>query len=137
MSILKIEHINPQELIKNPAFTNVITVSGPAKTIYIGEQNSNNAHGQVIGKGSIKEQTSQVLENIKKALAAVGGEPTDVIKWTIYVVQGQNLHEGFESFKKSWIQNPKPPVITMVYVNSLSNPDYLIGMEAIAVIADK
>jgi len=31
-----VHHLNPETLHKNPAFTQVITVTGPAKTIYIG-----------------------------------------------------------------------------------------------------
>lgn len=137
MNSLIVEHIHPDGLIKNPAFTNVITVSGNAKTIYIGEQNSNNAKGEVVGKGNLKEQTAQVLENIKTALAAAGAQPADVIKWTLNVVQGQNLQEGFAAFQEAWGQPGKPPVITMAFVSALASPDYLIGMEAIAVVADK
>lgn len=136
MSTLKIEHINPDGLIRNPAFTNVITVSGAAKTVYIGEQNSNNALGEVVGKGDIKKQTAQVLSNIKTALAAVGAKPTDVVKWNINVVEGQSLQDGFPAFQDAWGMPVNPPVITMCYVAGLANPDYLIGMEAIAVVAD-
>lgn len=137
MSTLNIEHINPEGLIKNPAFTNVIAVSGNVKTIYIGEQNSNNAKGEIVGKGNLKEQTVQVLENIKTALAAAGAQPKDVIKWTLNVVHGQNLQEGFAAFQQAWGPQTNPPVITMAFVSALANPDYLIGMEAIAVVEAK
>jgi enamine deaminase RidA (YjgF/YER057c/UK114 family) len=133
MTAFNVNHINPDGLIKNPAFTNVITVSGKARTIYIGEQNANNAEGQVVGKGDLRAQTAQVLSNIKTALAAAGAQPENVIKWSIYLLQGQDLQEGFEAFRQSWGQQSDPPVITMIYVTGLSNPDYLIGMDAIAV----
>ena len=134
MGALKIEHINPDELIKNPAFTNVITVSNPSKTIYIGEQNSNNAKGEVVGKGDLKIQTITVLKNIEAALKAAGAGFGNVIKWTIYLVEGQSLQEGFEAFQQVWGKRPDPPVITALFVASLANPDYLLGIEAVAVL---
>lgn len=134
MASLKIEHINPDGLIKNPAFTNVITIQGNAKTVYIGEMNANDASGQIIGKGDLKAQTEQVMKNIETALHAAGGDWGNVIKWTLHVVQGQDLQQGFEVFQKVWGKRPNPPVITMAFVSALANPDYLIGMEAVAVV---
>lgn len=136
MDSLQIKHINPDGLIKNPAFTNVVTVSGRSKTIYIGEQNSNNNKAEVVGKGDLKTQTRQVLANVKTALQAAGADIDDVIKWTIYVVNGQSLQEGYAAFQEVWGNRPNPPVITALFVSSLANPDYLVGMEAVAVVAE-
>jgi len=134
MPNFKIQHINPPGLINNPAFTNVITISGNAKTIYIGEQNSNNAAGEVVHKGDFKAQTVQVLNNIKTALQAAGADIDNIIKLTMYMVQGQSLQEGFEAFKETWGMLKNPPVITGIFVSALANPDYLIGIEVIAVV---
>jgi enamine deaminase RidA (YjgF/YER057c/UK114 family) len=135
MAGFNVEHISPDGLSKNPAFTNVICVSGAAKTIYIGEQNANNAQGEVVGKDDLKTQTKQVLQNIRTALQAAGAGEADVIKWTIYLVQGQSLADGFAAFQDAWTLSDKPPVITMLFVAGLANPEYLIGMEAVAVVA--
>ncbi len=40
-----VQHLNPETLHKNPAFTQVITVTGPARTIYIGGQDAVDAQG--------------------------------------------------------------------------------------------
>jgi enamine deaminase RidA (YjgF/YER057c/UK114 family) len=134
LTTMQIQHINPEGLIKNPAFTNVITVSGNARTIYIGEQNSNNAAGEIVAKGDFKAQTVQVLNNIRTALQAAGADTDDIIKLTMYMVHGQSLQEGFEAFKETWGMLKNPPVITGLFVSALANPDYLIGIEAIAVV---
>jgi hypothetical protein len=47
----KIEHINPEGLSKNPAFSQIITTQGNGKTIYIGGQDAVNSNGEIIGKG--------------------------------------------------------------------------------------
>lgn len=134
MDSLKVEHINPDGLIKNPAFTNVVTVQGNAKTVYIGELNANNKAGEIIGKGDMKAQAEQVFKNMETALHAAGADWENVIKWTVYVVQGQDIKPGFEAFQKVWGKRPNPPLITMNFVAGLGNPDYLLGIEAIAIV---
>ncbi len=134
MEKFKIEYINPEGLIKNPAFTNVISVSGNARTIYVGEQNSNNAAGEIVAKGDFKGQTVQVLNNIKTALQAAGADVDNIIKMTMYMLQGQDLKEGFAAFQETWGMLKNPPVITGVFVSALANPDYLIGIEVVAVV---
>jgi len=66
----QVAYMNPDSLNKNPAFTNVIVVSGSVKTLYVGGQNAIDASGTIVGKGDIKAQTEQVLNNIQTALAA-------------------------------------------------------------------
>ncbi|RPE10000.1 RidA family protein [Chitinophaga lutea] len=136
MDTLTIKHINPDGLIKNPAFTNVITIQGNAKTIYIGEMNANNAAGEIVGKGDLKAQTEQALKNVETALHAAGGDWENLVKWTVYVVHGQDLRAGFEGFQKVWGNRPNPPVVTMQFVAGLANPDYLVGIEAVAVVPE-
>lgn len=129
-----IEYLNPEHLHKNPAFTQVISISGPAKTVYVGGQNAVDAQGNIIGKGDIKAQTQQVLANIREALAAAGAEPRHIIKWNLYLVQGQSLREGFAAFQQFWGHNSNPPVITMAFVAGLANPDFLLEMDVTAVV---
>jgi len=127
-------YINPDGLPKNPAFTNVIVVTGQVKTIYIGGQDAVDASGTIVGKGDIKKQTEQVLANLQTALQAAGAELEHVVKWNLYVVQGQPLQQGFEAFQRLWGQRSDPPAITMAFVSGLANPDFLVEMDAIAVV---
>ena len=129
-------YINPDGLSKNPAFTNVITVTGPVKTVYIGGQDAVDASGVIIGKGNIKLQTEQVLKNLQAALKAGGAELEHIIKWNLYVVEGQSLQAGFEAFQQVWGHRPNPPVITMAFVSALANPEFLVEMDAIAVVPE-
>jgi enamine deaminase RidA (YjgF/YER057c/UK114 family) len=132
----KVQHINPDELSKNPAFTHVVAVTGAAKTIYIGGQDSVDASGKIVGKGDIKQQAEQVFENIQAALKAGGAELEHVIKWNIYVVHGQPIQPAFEVFQRVWGRRPNTPAITMMFVSGLANPDFLVEIDAIAVIPD-
>ena len=132
----EVKYINPDSLPKNPAFSNVVTVTGPVKTIYIGGQDAVDASGAIVGKGDLKAQTEQILKNIQAALAAGGAQPEHVVKWNIYVVQGQSVQEGYAAFQSVWGNLPNPPVITVVFVASLGHPDFLAEIDAIAVVPE-
>ena len=131
-----VQHINPDGMSKNPAFTNVIVVSGSVKTVYIGGQDAVDATGAIVGKGDIAKQTEQVLKNLQTALSAVGAGLENVVKWNVYIVQGQSLRAGFAAFQAAWGNRPNPPAISGMFVAGLANPDFLVEMDAIAVIPD-
>jgi enamine deaminase RidA (YjgF/YER057c/UK114 family) len=127
-------YINPDSLNNNPAFTNVVVVEGNVKTVHIGGQDAINASGEIVGKGDIVAQTEQVLANVRAALAAGDAGPEHIIKWNIYVVEGQSLQAGFAAFQNAWPQTPNPPAITGVFVSALAHPDFLVEMDAVAVV---
>ncbi|MCL4510247.1 MAG: RidA family protein [Bacteroidetes bacterium] len=133
----QVQHINPDVLSKNPAFTNVISVTGNVKMVYIGGQDAVDASGTIVGKGNIKQQTEQVFSNLQAALKAGGAELEHVIKWNIYIVQGQPIQPAFEVFQSVWGRRPNPPAISVMFVFGLANPDFLVEMDAIAVVPEK
>ena len=133
----QVQYINPDALNKNPAFSNVIIVTGSVKTVYIGGQDAVDASGTIIGKGDLKAQTEQVLKNIQAALAAAGAQAEHVIKWNLYIVQGQPLQAGYEAFQRVWGNRANPPAITAMFVSGLAHPDFLVEMDAIAVVPEQ
>ena len=134
MTTGRVEHLNPDGLNRNPAFTNVVVVSGPVRTIYVGGQDAVTAEGKVVGKGDLAAQTEQVLVNLQTALAAAGAGPEHVIKWNLLVVDGQSIEQGYAAFQRVWGNRPNPPLITAAFVSALANPDFLVEMDAIAVV---
>ena len=134
MTTKRVEFINPDGLMRSPAFTHVVVVTGPVRTIYVGGQDSMTAEGQVVGKGDIAAQTERVLANLLTALAAAGAGPEHVIKWNLLIVEGQSIEQGYAAFQRVWANRPNPPVITAAFVSSLANPDLLVEMDAIAVV---
>lgn len=132
----KVQYLNPDTLNKNPAFTNVVIASGPVRTVYIGGQDAVDASGAIIGKGDFKAQTQQVLQNMQAALAASGAQLEHVVKWNLYILQGQSLQEGFEVYQRMWGNRPNPPAISAMFVAGLAHPDFLLEMDAIAVVPE-
>jgi enamine deaminase RidA (YjgF/YER057c/UK114 family) len=129
-----VEFLNPDGLPKNPAFSNVAVVSGSVRTIYIGGQDAIDAEGNVVGAGDIAAQTEQVLRNLRTALAAAGAGPEHVVKWNVFIVDGQDFRSGYAAFQRVWGDRPDPPVITAAMVKGLAHPDFLVEMDAIAVV---
>ena len=131
-----VQHLNPDGLHKNPAFSQAVVVSGRARTIYVGGQDAVDAQGQVVGKGDIGAQAERIFENLAIALAAGGAKLEHVIRWNVYVVQGQNPQPAFAAFQRGWGNRPNPPLITMLFVAGLAHPDFLAEVDAIAVVPE-
>ncbi len=128
----KINFINPDKLVKNPVFSNVAVVSGPVNMVYVGGQDAVDAQGNIVGKGDIKAQAQQILKNLEIALSAAGATFEHVIKWNVYVVQGQLPQPAIEVFQPILQKLAAPPLITVVYVAALAHPDFLMEVDAIA-----
>ena len=128
----KIDFINPDELLKNPAFSQIAITKGGGNTIYIGGQNAITKDLQIVGKGDITLQTEYILKNIEIALNSINATIDDLFKLTIYIVQGQDVRKGFAGAQNFLKRLNTPPVITGVIVAGLANPEYLVEIEAMA-----
>lgn len=132
---MTIEHLNPEGMHRNPAFSQAVVVTNPGRTIYIGGQNAVNAQGEIVGKGDLAAQTEQVFANMETVLAAAGASLHDIVKWTMFIVEGQDLRPGLEVFQKHWGTEHQPPAISAAMVASLAHPDFLVEIEAIAIVS--
>jgi enamine deaminase RidA (YjgF/YER057c/UK114 family) len=132
----RVELLSPDGLVKNPAFSNVAVVSGPVKTIYIGGQDPITADGQVVGKGDLAVQSTQILANIKTALEAAGAGIEHIVKLNILVIEGQDVRAGFGAWQAIWGDRPNPPLVTAAFVRALAHPDWLAEIDAIAVVPE-
>jgi enamine deaminase RidA (YjgF/YER057c/UK114 family) len=132
----RVLHLNPAGLRRNPAFTNVVVVSGAAKRIVIGAIDPVDEHGALVGRGDLAAQTEQIFRNLEVSLAAAGARLEDVIIWRIFVAEGQALDPAVAVFARVWGQRANPPANTVVFVPALGYPGALLCLEAEAVVAD-
>ena len=129
------KRINPAGLLTPRGYTQVVTASG-GRTVYISGQVSANAKGEVVGKGDLKAQTAQVFGNLGIALAAAGAAPKDVVKITMFAVNFKTEDiPAIRDVRNAFFAGVEPPASTLVGVTALANPDWLIEVEAIAVVA--
>ncbi len=136
MSKGSVQYLNPPGLPKPRGFTQIVVVQGPVKTVYVGGQDAVNEAGEIVGKGDVRAQAAQVLKNLETALAAAGARLENVIKWNVYAVQGHPLQPGFEVFQRAWGNRPNPPAISVLCVAGLAHPDFLLEMDAVAVLPE-
>lgn len=132
----QVQYINPPELPAH-GYTNVVTVQGNVKTVYVGGQDAVNAKGEIVGIGDMAAQTRQVMDNIEIALAAGGAKLEHVIKWNVYIVQGNDFMPGYQVFQERWGNRPNPPIVTAAIVSGLARPEFLVEVDAIAVVPEE
>ena len=134
MSPGSVQYLNPDGLPRNPAFTQAAVVHGAVTTVYIGAQNAVDAARGIVGKGDIAAQAEQVLKNVQICLEAAGARPEHLARWNIYLVQGQPIQPAFEVFQRWWGGRPNPPLNTVLFVAGMPHPDFLLAIDAVAVI---
>ncbi len=99
--------------------------------LFIGGAVANNAYGEIVGKGDIRVQTRQALENIKSLVETAGGTMRDVTKTTVYLTDLEN-YAGMNEVYRTYFPT-EPPARATVRVD-LVNPDFLVEIEAMAVL---
>jgi enamine deaminase RidA (YjgF/YER057c/UK114 family) len=129
-----VQHLNPDALHRNPAFSQAVVSEGPTRMVIVGGQNAMDASGEIVGPGDLTIQTEQAFRNLEVALAAGGASLEHVVKWNVYLVDGQPLEAGFAVFQSVWGDRPNPPAITTLFVAGLANPDFLVEIDAIAIV---
>ncbi len=102
------------------------------KVLHVSGQVAQDATGAVMGKGDIRAQPRQVLENIRTVLAGAGGTMDDVARVTVYVTDMSGLAQIHE-VRGQYFRRPYP-ASTLVEVKRLVKPEYLIEIDAVAVI---
>ena len=130
----KLDHPRPDGLLINPAFSQVVASAG-TRTIYTAGQVSIDERGTLVGPGDLGAQTTQVMRNVGLALAAAGATYADVVKITTYVVDYKPEHRAVIGAARSpFFSKGPPPASTLVGVSALAHPDWLVEIEAIAVV---
>jgi enamine deaminase RidA (YjgF/YER057c/UK114 family) len=130
---MTLELINPQGLPAPSTYSHVAVATGDT-IVFIAGQEPEDAHGYLVGPGDLAAQARQVFANLGVALAAAGARPGQVAKITIYVVgYRREFLPLIEAARAALFGDHKPPD-TVVGVAALSRHEYLIEVDAIAVI---
>ena len=120
--------------IRQPSghFSHAIAVEAKGKLVFISGMTSRRADGTIAGIGDIEAQTRQVCENLKSAVEAAGGTMDDICRVDVYVRNMEHF-DRIHKVRREYFKSP-PPASTMVEVTKMTSPDYLIEINAIAVI---
>jgi enamine deaminase RidA (YjgF/YER057c/UK114 family) len=127
------EFIQPDGLARSTGYTQVVTAR-PGKLILISGQVAFDVNGQLVGPGDLGKQTQQVFENLRLALAAAGATFENVLKLTIFVVNyDPSQRASIVAVREQFLSREHPPASTLVGVQALARPEFLIEIEALAV----
>ena len=125
------QFIQPEGLSKPSSYTHVVVVGN---TVYLSGQVSANEKGEVVGKGDLKAQVARVYDNLATCLKSAGVSFSDVVKMNTYVV---NLKPEdlaiIREVRSTYLNKEHPPASTLIGVQALAGPDYMIEIEAIAI----
>ncbi len=130
----KLDHPRPEGLLDNSAFSQVVSATG-TRTVHTAGQVSIDERGGIIGAGDLAAQTAQAMRNVGLALAAAGAGYADIVKITTYVVNYKPEHRAvIGAARAPFFSNGTPPASTLVGVSALALPDWLVEIEAVAVV---
>jgi 2-iminobutanoate/2-iminopropanoate deaminase len=102
-------------------------------TLYISGLLPTDASGALVGAGDVGEQARCVFENMGRLLSAAGCGPADVARTTIYMRDiGERLQ--MNAARKEFFGEHRPAA-TLIEVSGLALPEFLIEVDAIAVLA--
>lgn len=129
-----LEHPRPAGLLENPRFSQVVVARG-ARTIYTAGQVAIDEQGALVGGADLAAQTTQAMRNVGLALAAAGAGFGDVVKITTYVVDYKPEHRTIVGQARApFFAGGAPPASTLVGVAALALPEWLVEIEAVAVV---
>ena len=127
---------NPDTMAKpTGGYSQVAVVTG-GKLAYIAGQVALDSSGNFVGKDDFRAQTEQVFKNLKAAVEAAGGNFHDVIKLNFYCVDSvdPSLMPQVRDIRDKYVNTHNPPTSTFVVVRRLVRPEWLIEVEAVAVV---
>jgi enamine deaminase RidA (YjgF/YER057c/UK114 family) len=103
----------------------VISVSGTTAT---------GPDGAALCPGDTLGQTRICLQRVLAAVAALGGQPTDVVRTAVYLAPDANWEEAAQAHREAL--GPVAPASTMLYVARLIGDGFWVEVEAMAVVGE-
>ena len=118
----------------NGHFSHATMIEARGRLVFISGMTARKADGSIAGIGDVGAQTRQVCENLKAAVEEAGGALEDICRVDVYVRNMEHF-EAIHKVRREYFTGVAP-ASTMVEVCKMTSPDYLIEINAIAVVAD-
>ncbi|GGW93777.1 RidA family protein [Streptomyces lomondensis] len=110
-------------------------VMGTGRFVAIAGQLALDERGGLVGKGDPAAQARQVFENLRRCLAAAGAGFDDVVKLTYFVTDMAHM-PAIRAARAEHIPDDRLPAASAVRVAGLVRPEFLMEVEAFAVVAE-
>ena len=127
---------NPETMAKPTAGYSQVAEVGEGKIVYIAGQIALDKSGNLVGKDDFRAQVQQVFENLKAAVEASGGDFNSVIKLNYYCAASVDPSQMavVREVRDKYVNTANPPTSTFVFVQRLVRPEWLIEVDAVAVV---
>ena len=113
-------------------YSHSVEVEGAKKLIFCAGQVAGDEQGNILGPDDFEAQGELVMENIRKVLDQAGAKLGDVVKLVSYVCNPHDVKNVRALVKKHFPENP--PANTICVLRGLAHPDYLLEIDATAVL---
>lgn len=101
--------------------------------VWIAGQVAVDGEGNPVGVGDAQVQADQVWANLANVLAAAGGELADLVATTTYIVD-RAYRDAATDARRRWLAGTTYPTNTLLIVDGLGRPEYLLEISAVAVL---
>ena len=128
---MKIAHVNPDAMRKDPAVSQAVIVADAKKLVFIGEQNGVDANGGVVGD-DLESQTEQAYRNVLEVRRTVGATQEHVVEQTILLAKGQEVRSAYAAAQRVW--GAQPIAVTGHVGDGFGISGVLIGSEAVCAL---
>ncbi len=126
-----IERINPEGMSQPTAYSHLVKYD---KMLFIAGQVAVDGDGNVIGQGDMAAQLRQVFENLKTVLASERADFSNIVKINIFTTDIDALRQSFDIRIEYFGEHS--PASTLVQIERLARPVFLVEIEAIAIAPD-
>lgn len=116
-------------------FSHIVEVRGGHRTLYLSGQVPLDQEGKLIGPDDFAAQAEQVFANLQARLKEAGAKFSDVVKLNYYLTDATNI-QTLRDVRDRYVNPQQPPASTLVVVRQLFREEFLIEVEAIAVVSD-
>ncbi|MFE4468776.1 RidA family protein [Leifsonia sp. NPDC056824] len=131
---MAVTFLQPDGLVRSPAFSHVAVVPAGSATVYLGGQNGVDETGALVSP-EVGAQAARALENAKVALAAAGATLDDVVQWFVLIDASADLRAAYGAIAPQLGREGAPPLVTGSRVAGLGVPGALIEISAIAAVS--
>jgi enamine deaminase RidA (YjgF/YER057c/UK114 family) len=127
---------NPDTMAKPTAGYSQVAEVNDGKIVYIAGQVALDRSGNLVGKDDFRAQVQQVFENLKAAVESAGGDFNSVIKLNYYCAESVDPAQIpiVREIRDKYVNTASPPTSTLVVVKRLVRPEWLIEVDAVAVV---
>ncbi|MFD5053429.1 RidA family protein [Streptomyces tendae] len=117
-----------------PAAQYTHVVLGTGRFVAVSGQLALDEDGKPVGGGDPAAQARQVFENLRRCLASAGATFDDVVKLTYFVTDMAHMG-AIRAARAEHIPDDRLPTASAVQVAALVRPEFLMEIEAFAVVA--